>query len=648
MALTDSADPQLLDRDVLLHRLREAEQRCEQLIEDAHDMIYTRDLSGHFTHVNRSCEPILGYSLAELLKMDIRQVLAPEYIELAQRMTHAKLAGAESSPYEVEIVRKDGQRRWLEISNHLLFRQGTPIAVQGIARDVTERKQVEVALRESEEKFRFMSAAAQDAIVMMDNDGRITFWSAAAGRIFGYPRSEAIGSLVHHLLAPVRYRDRCQKALSHWRETGQGAAVGKTVELVALRKDGVEFPIELSLSSVYLRGRWNAGTIVRDITDRKRADAELRETNAKLCAAVEKLEKKNALAGILSEMREFLLACSSAREVGPVVTRAMKHLYPDSEGALFLLSPSRTDLETAARWGGFPEEEQNVFAPDACWGLRKGSPYLVEDIESGLVCPHLKHPPAAGYACLPLMVKGDALGVLYLGARSAGPGEDARKWLADLREISSTVGEFLSLSIWNVRLRETLSSQSIKDPLTGLFNRRYMEETLQHEIYRAARKQHQIGILMADIDHFKDFNDLHGHAAGDAVLLELASFFKSRMRRTDVVCRYGGEEFTLLLPESSLEDSGQRAEQLRAEVRNLRANYAGQTLGLITLSVGVAAYPSNGTTPDELLRAADTALYRAKQEGRDRVALAGAASALDPRASDNQIPDLRPAPCSRT
>jgi diguanylate cyclase (GGDEF)-like protein/PAS domain S-box-containing protein len=610
--------------DTLGQRLREAEERYEQLIGATRDIIYTHDLNGNFTSLNHAGELLLGYSQEDAHTLNVRQVLTPECIEIADRMMHVKLAGVTPPPFEVEVSTKNGERIWLELSTHILRRDGIPVAVQGIARDVTERKRVEAALRDSEEQFHALSSAAQDAIIMMDNDGRVSFWSAAAERVFGYSRDEAIGSQVHDLLVPAAQRERFEEAFPHWRETGQGAAVGKTLELQAIRQDGTEVPIELSLSSVRLKGRWNAIAILRDIQDRKRAETEVRDANTKLRAVVQQLEKHNLLSGVVSEMREFLLACSGASEIGPVVVRSMRRLFPDSAGALFILSPSRTDLEAIARWGAFPADvDQNVFPPDACWGLRRGSPHFVADVDNDLVCPHLKHSYSAGYACLPLMAKGDILGVLHLGMPPETSPEGARKWIAELRELSPMLCEVLSLSVWNIRLRETLNNQAIKDPLTGLFNRRYMEEALQHEIYRAARTRNSIGILMADIDHFKDFNDLYGHASGDTVLIELAKFFKSRMRKTDVVCRYGGEEFILVLPDSPLQESMARADQLREEVKAMRVSHAGQLVGPVTLSIGVSTYPASGTDPNALLLAADSALYRAKHEGRDKVIALG-------------------------
>ena len=167
-----------------------------------------------------------------------------------------------------------------------------------------------------------------------------------------------------------------------------------------------------------------------------------------------------------------------------------------------------------------------------------------------------------------------------------------------------------------------LHELSIRDPLTGLFNRRYLEEVLALEMIRAVRKQYPIGIIMADIDHFKRFNDTHGHAAGDAVLVQVGNLLRTHVRSSDVTCRYGGEEFILILPEASREITQIRAEQMREDASQLHAQYGDQTLEPVTLSLGVAIFPDHGSTIDALFGAADTALYRAKREGRDRVVIA--------------------------
>ena len=178
------------------------------------------------------------------------------------------------------------------------------------------------------------------------------------------------------------------------------------------------------------------------------------------------------------------------------------------------------------------------------------------------------------------------------------------------------------MALSNLKLHETLRSQSIRDPLTGLFNRRFMEESLELEIRRATRNQRPLGVIMIDLDHFKHFNDTFGHEAGDTLLRELGSFLQGNIRAEDIACRYGGEEFTLILPEGTAEVTQQRANFLREAVKRMDVTHRGRPLGRITISMGVSIFPEHGRTRDALLEAADEALYRSKDQGRDRVTIA--------------------------
>jgi diguanylate cyclase (GGDEF)-like protein len=180
----------------------------------------------------------------------------------------------------------------------------------------------------------------------------------------------------------------------------------------------------------------------------------------------------------------------------------------------------------------------------------------------------------------------------------------------------------LALALANLRLRETLRQQSIRDPNTGLFNRRYLEETSNRELRRMERSSQPLVMIMLDIDHFKQFNDTFGHEAGDLVLKQVAATLLDNARDSDVVSRYGGEEFALVMPGASLEEGTERAEALRLAIRQLHLSHRGRTLGTITASFGVAAYPEHGPGWPELVNAADHALYQAKGEGRDRVVVA--------------------------
>jgi diguanylate cyclase (GGDEF)-like protein len=204
-------------------------------------------------------------------------------------------------------------------------------------------------------------------------------------------------------------------------------------------------------------------------------------------------------------------------------------------------------------------------------------------------------------------------GLFYLGIEEPGYFTEAR------RRFARAVAEQLSLSLGNLRLRETLHNQSIRDSLTELFNYRYLKEALDREIRLAIRKGHPIGILMLDVDHFREFNNAFGHEAGNLVLKEVGSLLRSRVRGADIACRYGGEEFLLILPEIVLDRLLERAEQIRLGIKELQLTFKGLPLPAVTISIGAATFPEHGRTGEVLIRAADLALFQAKAGGRDRV-----------------------------
>jgi diguanylate cyclase (GGDEF)-like protein/PAS domain S-box-containing protein len=168
-----------------------------------------------------------------------------------------------------------------------------------------------------------------------------------------------------------------------------------------------------------------------------------------------------------------------------------------------------------------------------------------------------------------------------------------------------------------------LREQSVRDHLTGLFNRRYMEETLERELLRATRKQLSLGIIMLDVDEFKHFNDMYGHGAGDVILRELGKLLLKHVRREDIPCRYGGDEFIIVLPDASQVVTSERAEYICKKAKQSHFQFEGQALEAVTLSLGLAVFPKDGSTSAAVLKAADDALYRAKHDGRGRVVMAG-------------------------
>ncbi len=365
--------------------------------------------------------------------------------------------------------------------------------------------------------------------------------------------------------------------------------------------------------------------LANEISERKRADEALREANQQLTNWVGELERRTREMTLLNEMGDLLQSCLSLPEAAKIVAQAASQLFPGTSGALFM-NESR-QVEAVSTWGT-ELNSQRVFSPDDCWALRRGRLHRMdppsihgEPSIGSLACGHVHGKDDRRYFCVPMIAQGEALGVFYLEDSAAPPLLDVAPFPA-LQPLALSLAEHVALALANLRLRETLRRQAIRDPLTGLFNRRYLEETLQREIRRAERNHRPLGAVLIDLDHFKRFNDRYGHQGGDALLRALGRFLQSHTRGEDIACRYGGEEFVLILPEAALPQVQERAEQLREAARHLAAEHGGAQLGGITLSLGIAVFPDHAGDGRHLLGAADEALYRAKAAGRDRVAVA--------------------------
>lgn len=365
------------------------------------------------------------------------------------------------------------------------------------------------------------------------------------------------------------------------------------------------------------------GPDARELLDGLVAQAGVAIRNARLyeqiCSTNQRLERRTRDLNVLTHMAEVLQACLTEDEAYVVVARFAEQLFIEERGAVFVTSASRNVVEARASWGGFPSSEWGVFKPEDCWALRRGRVHVVHDTGNGVVCGHLPRPLPITSVCVPLAAQGESLGILYLAA--ATPISSAGAW-EGREQLAQTVAEQLGLAVANLKLRETLRNQSIRDPLTGLFNRRYMEETLERELSRAARNQRPLCVVMLDLDRFKEFNDTFGHNAGDMLLTEFSRVLRLHVRTADVACRYGGEEFVLILPDATAEDGYRRIEQLRIAVERLYISHRDQSIAAPGFSGGIAVFPANGDRVEELLRAADTALYHAKGAGRARLVMA--------------------------
>ena len=368
------------------------------------------------------------------------------------------------------------------------------------------------------------------------------------------------------------------------------------------------------LASGYNRMADELETAVADQVD---SQERLHLANMELSDNANVLRERGEVIELLGGMAHRMQAARTDEELASIIRVFVPRVLPDIPGALYAHNNSRNLLVPIAAWGGLTVEAAG-FAPDQCWALRRGQSHYVREDGSDIVCAHVGA-QAHHYHCEPLLAGGEVIGVLYL----RGVVE------AENRFRLTVLTENIASALVNHRLQRGLREQTIRDPLTSLFNRRYMEETLALEIARASRNGSPLSLVMCDVDHFKRFNDEFGHDAGDAVLQTVATEMRSRFRDGDVVCRFGGEEFTIIAPGTSAAVLAGRVEIVRQAISELIVNQGGRALGSITMSFGIATWEENmerdGST---LIKAADAALYRAKRDGRNRVMLDSRAEAL--------------------
>lgn len=383
------------------------------------------------------------------------------------------------------------------------------------------------------------------------------------------------------------------------------------------KKDGALIDVEVSVYHLTIQDRSAVLVSVNDVTEKRRAEENLQQAHSSLEHSVRQLEKRESDLRDLVSLGEMLQSCYSADEACAIVSDAMGHIFPYYIGGLYAFRPSRDGLERCASWGnGSPEP---VFHPNDCWALRRGGIHVVEH-GRGARCDHASK-GAAATLCIPMIAQSDTVGIFHM---VPGPSAVHPETIpAPVQNVAKAAADQIALALSNIRFRDVLKSQSIRDPLTNLFNRRYMEESLERELHRATRTGVPVAIVMIDLDHFKRFNDTHGHRAADKMLAIFANHLQRSVRLDDIVCRYGGEEFVLILPGTGLQEATPRVEQAKAETRSLTLETGLGTSDPLTFSAGIAIFPHHGLDAETLLAAADRALYDAKSAGKDRLVIAG-------------------------
>lgn len=480
------------------------------------------------------------------------------------------------------------------------------------------------AMQESEMRFRSLFNQAAVGIAMLDEQGRWLHVNQRLCEITGYSDEELQRINLHAITHP----DDLGKDAVHARRVRAGEIDSYRSEKRYIRKDGRVVWVLLSLSCI----RSTAAvpqrfvSVVEDIHERKTAEAAVQQLTAGLEAQVasrtERLEQaldllraRNAELALVTEMSGLLSAARDLADAANVVARYLPLLFPRADGALYFESATAGQFDLLTSWG---DRQQRVgsFGAAECWSLRRGQLHGVERADDPLRCAH--GDPAHSLQpqlCVPLIALGDTVGVLTLAW-----GRRPDEWAPETVMLR-TLAEQIGLAVGNVRLREELRRQVIRDPLTGLYNRRFLDEYLQGRIAESGRMGTGFALLALDLDHFKSINDRYGHEVGDLVLRETGALLARSARADEAAFRLGGEEFLLVLRSASPEGARQAGERIRQALQQLKLSQRGEQLPPISGSLGVAIAPQDGSSAAELLSAADEALYAAKAGGRNRVCL---------------------------
>ncbi len=453
-----------------------------------------------------------------------------------------------------------------------------------------------------------------DAVVVVAEDGALALVNRQAERMFGAPRSELVGRSVDALV-PEASRGAHQHLRGRYWSWPDARPHGVSRELTVRRAGGELSPVEISLSMLEVVEGSFAVASLRDVGDARNELVGLRREHEALRVRFEALERRNRGLAAVSMLARVLQSMEAEAEVHRLVAENGPVLFPRLSGQLVLHDPSHVRPTVVAAWGpgvpggdvpgGGATDDDAAAVANHCWALRLGRICGARYPERSPRCAHVGG--TGDYLCVPLMAQDQSMGALHLSASAGGlPIDDEDEALA------SVLADNIAMSVANFRLRLLLQSQAVKDPLSGLFNRRYMEAALEKEIKHSARHGRPFSFVLLDVNKFKQLNDSYGHDAADALLRELSAFLERNIRAEDTACRYGGDELALILPDTPGEGAVVKARSLQVGISDLEVSHLGQLLPQVTVEVGVSSYPSDGMSAASLFRAADVALLRAK------------------------------------
>lgn len=359
----------------------------------------------------------------------------------------------------------------------------------------------------------------------------------------------------------------------------------------------------------YATGAYRIGGISIDITESIEAQRSLTDLNQQLEEKTLELEVKKRELISLSDMADTLYSCESEDEVYQVVALTCSKLFPNMSGSIYIIANSKNYVQINSIWGG-ERSSKEIFSLSDCWALRRGKLNLLSPRNSGLICSHLKEPVSGAHLCLPLFGQGELVGILHIYALEEISPED--------QQTTEIIARTLGIALNNLSIKKRLTHDSLRDGMTQLFNQSYMQTITEQRLAEAERSGQPLSIIFLDIDNFKSYNSRYGHVTANIVLQGLAKLLLKSIRSFDIACRWGGEEFVIVMPNMTLETLRKRVEQLRLDVEQMQLRDGDQILQSITASFGIAV-SEPGITVKDFLNRANQAMLEAKRTGKNRV-----------------------------
>lgn len=602
----------------LFSAIRQRMKLSSGIIDNAADAIITIDDKNLILSMNKTAVRIFGYPADNLIGQNIKMIVSDiddsNEMKLSEFLSKVDQKSDENK-LTVFGVHKDGTRIPIElgVSEHVADDQQRLYTL--IMHDLTE-------LKRSEEFYKELFNNSPIGIYIVEN-GVFKFVNPQFQKYTGYTEEELLDRKCSDIVFSEDWEKLRENAVKMLK--GEQSAA---YEYRVVQKNGeTRWILETVVPVTFNSGRAALGNFIY-IDEYKRMEKTLSDTNEVLGNRIKELESRNEHIELIIEMSEVLQSSVNVKEACKTIAYFARKLFPGDSGAMCLINETQNLAEVISEWGegGLSKD---VFIIDDCWGLRRGRAHVVREEDAELRCGHFNPQGNFDYLCVPLIAQSTILGVLLLCMDRDGAASVSEEEFENKVRLAKSVAEYASLVLKNLKLQDRLRQRSRTDALTGLYNRWYMEEALEREVAYARRSEEPVGLVMFDVDHFKNFNDTYGHEAGDMVLSTIAKAINKFVRSSDIACRYGGEEFLIILPGMPIDGAISRAEKLREHVKELQLEWGEKSLDTITLSLGVAIYPENGRTPSELLQAADGALYRAKREGRDRTVMAEAEGMKD-------------------